>query len=159
MNFAPGKIPLRDKSPRKCVYNVPAQETAKYRAKFGWLLLSDVAALTKPRAKTRNLLKSAGVPQTNEPISAASQPKFTILSGHVGRYCFLTFFPIVDMCLTCEDIPRESCAMVRRWRLFDDLFRPIFSARHVQQVSDLHLKFALRPHHVWKYGRYPICDG
>jgi len=27
----------------------------------------------------------------------------------------------------------------------------------VQQVSDLHLKFALRPHHVWKYGRHPIC--
>jgi len=22
----------------------------------------------------------------------------------------------------------------------------------VQHVSDLHLKFALRPHHVWKYG-------
>jgi len=29
----------------------------------------------------------------------------------------------------------------------------------VQQVSDLRLKFALRPHHVWKYGRRPICDG
>jgi len=28
----------------------------------------------------------------------------------------------------------------------------------VQQVSDLHLKFALRPHHVWKYGRHPISD-
>jgi len=26
----------------------------------------------------------------------------------------------------------------------------------VQQVSDLHLKFALRPHNVWKYGRHPI---
>jgi len=25
----------------------------------------------------------------------------------------------------------------------------------VQHVSDLHLKFALRPHHVWKYGRHP----
>jgi len=25
----------------------------------------------------------------------------------------------------------------------------------VQQVSDLHLKFAVRPHHVWKYGRHP----
>jgi len=25
----------------------------------------------------------------------------------------------------------------------------------VQQVSDLHLKFALRPHHVWNYGRHP----
>jgi len=22
----------------------------------------------------------------------------------------------------------------------------------MEQVSDLHLKFALRPHHVWKYG-------
>jgi len=28
----------------------------------------------------------------------------------------------------------------------------------VQHVSDLHLKFTLRPHHVWKYGRHPICD-
>jgi len=26
----------------------------------------------------------------------------------------------------------------------------------VQHVSDLHLKFALRPHHVWKYGRHPV---
>jgi len=29
--------------------------------------------------------------------------------------------------------------------------RPVFSASRVQQVSDLHLKFALRPHHVWNY--------
>jgi len=29
----------------------------------------------------------------------------------------------------------------------------------VQHVSDLHPKFALRPHHVWKYVRHPICDG
>jgi len=35
----------------------------------------------------------------------------------------------------------------------------VFSASRVQQVSDLHLKFALRPHHVWKYGRRPICGG
>jgi len=26
----------------------------------------------------------------------------------------------------------------------------------VQQVSDLRLKLALRPHHVWKYGGHPI---
>jgi len=25
----------------------------------------------------------------------------------------------------------------------------VFSASRLQQVSDLHLKFALRPHHVW----------
>jgi len=28
----------------------------------------------------------------------------------------------------------------------------------VQHVSDLHSKFALRPHHVWMYGRHPIFD-
>ena len=34
-------------------------------------------------AKTRNPLKFVGVPQTNETISAASGPKFTILWGHL----------------------------------------------------------------------------
>jgi len=29
--------------------------------------------------------------------------------------------------------------------------RPVFSASRVQHISDLHPKFALRPHHVWKY--------
>jgi len=28
----------------------------------------------------------------------------------------------------------------------------------VQYISDLHSKFALRPHHVCKYGRHPVCD-
>ena len=53
VNIAPGKIPLRDKSPRKRMCSVPAQETAKHRAKFGWLPLSDVAAVTKQRLETR----------------------------------------------------------------------------------------------------------
>jgi len=44
---------LRGKSPRKCIYSVPAQEMAKHHAKFGWLLLSDVTAVTKPRHETR----------------------------------------------------------------------------------------------------------
>jgi len=34
----------------------------------------------------------------------------------------------------------------------------IFSYSHVQQISDLHSKFALRPHYIWKYGTHPICD-
>jgi len=41
---------------------------------------------------------------------------------------------------------------------FGDFLRPAFPASHVQHVSDLHPKFALRPHHVWKYGRHPISD-
>jgi len=39
------------------------------------------------------------------------------------------------------------------------ILHPVFTASRMQHVSDLHLKFALRPHHMWKYGRHPICDG
>ena len=75
------------------------------------------------------------------------------------RYCCLTsFFPIVDTCLSCEDIARQSCGMVPRWRFFASFLRPVFPASHVQYISDLHSKFALRPNHVWKYGRHPISD-
>jgi len=43
-------------------------------------------------AKTRNQLKFAEVPQTNETISAASGPKFTILQGRVGEILLLNKF-------------------------------------------------------------------
>jgi len=33
--------------------------------------------------------------------------------------------------------------------------RPVFAASRVQRISDLHSKFALRPHHVPKYGKHP----
>jgi len=36
--------------------------------------------------------------------------------------------------------------------------RPVFTASRVQDISDLYSKFALGPHHVSKYGRYPVCD-
>jgi len=46
-----------------------------------------------------------------------------------GRYCCLTsFLPIVDTCLTCEDIARQSCAMVPRCQIFGDFFGPAFPA-------------------------------
>jgi len=101
-------------------------------------------------AKMKNPLKFAGVPQTNETISATSRPKFTILRGHIRNVSLFNkfFFPIVDTCLICEDIARQSCAMVPRWRIFG----------RVQHVSNPCLKFALRPHHVWKYGRHSICQ-
>jgi len=58
-------------------------------------------------AKTPNPLKLAGVPQTNETISAASRPRFTILKGHVGEILlFNDFLSIFDMCLSCEDMAR-----------------------------------------------------
>jgi len=110
-------------------------------------------------AKTRNQLKCGGVPQTNETISAASGPKFTLLCEHLEDMLLLnSFFPIVDTCLSCEDIARQNCAMMLRWRFWRLFLRPVFSASRVQHTSDLHSKFALRPHHVWKYGRHPISD-
>ena len=39
-----------------------------------------------------------------------------------------------------------------------DFLRPVFSASRVQRISDMHSKFALRPHRVWKYGRHAIFD-
>ena len=68
--------------------------------------------------------------------------------------CLTSFFPIVDTCLSYEDIARQSCAMVPRWRFLVTFLRPAFPASRVQQFSDQHLKLALRPHHVWKYGRH-----
>jgi len=52
MNFAAGKIPLGVRAPPQ-MYSVPAQETAKDRAKFCWPQVSDVAAVTKPRRENR----------------------------------------------------------------------------------------------------------
>ena len=43
-------------------------------------------------AKTRNPLKLAGMPQTNETISAAGRPKFTILWGHLEEILLLNKF-------------------------------------------------------------------
>jgi len=99
-------------------------------------------------AKTRNPLKFSGVPQTRQQISAVSRPKFTILLGHVDEVSmFNNFFPMV-VALSCEDTARQNCAILR----------PVFSASHVQHISDMHSKFALRRHHVWKYCRHPISD-
>jgi len=69
---------------------------------------------------------------------------------------FNNCFPIVDTCLICEDTARQSCAMVQCQN--GDFLCPVFAANHVQHISDMHSKFALRPHHVWKYGRHPISD-
>ena len=111
-----------------------------------WLPCSNAAKTWKP-------LKFAGCPKLinrSQPLVGRSSP---YCEGMWRTYCCLTsFFPIVD-------IGRHICAMVPRWRFLATFLRPVFSASRVEQVSDLHLKFALRPHHVWKYGRHPICGG
>ena len=108
------------KSPQKYGlyrYSVPAHETAKYRAKFGWPPLSDVAVVTKPRLETCswNLLGCPKLANRCQPLVGRSSP---YCENMWRSYCCLTFFPIVDTCLRCEDIARQSCAMVCRWLIF-----------------------------------------
>ena len=69
-------------------------------AEYRWRPLFNAAVWLTPTtgvpcsnaAKTRNQLKFAGVPETNETISAASRSKFTILWGHVEEILLLNKF-------------------------------------------------------------------
>ena len=96
-------------------------------------------------AKTRKPLKFAGVPQTPEPISAASGP----YCGDVWRryYCLTSFFPIVDTYQLRRFSPTNLCSGAQMAIFWQFLAFCIFSDR-VQHISGLHSKFALRPHHV-----------
>jgi len=126
--------------------------------KFGWRPLLECRAVTLPRRETRwNLQGCPKLVNRSQPLVGRSSP----YCEHIcRRYCCLrSFFPIVDTYLSCKDTARQSCVMVPRWRIFGHFWVLYFSASRVQHVSDLHLKIALRPHHVWKYGRHPICDG
>ena len=107
-------------------------------------------------ANMRNPLKLAGMPETTGTNSAVSGLKFTIVGGHVEEILLLNkFFSDCWSCLSCEDIAGQICPMVPRWRFFASC---IFSEPRAARFRR-HLKFALRPHHVWKYDRQPVCDG
>ena len=125
--------------------------------KFGWCPLLECRAVMLPRRETSwNLQGCLKLPDRSQPLVGRSSP---YCGGHVEDILLLNkFFPIADTCLSCEDIARQICAMVPRWRFFYNILRPVFSASRVQHISDLHSKFALRPHDVWNYGRHPISD-
>jgi len=106
-------------------------------AKYRWRPLFNAAVWLMPAtrvpcsnaAKTRNPLKFVGVPQTRQQISAVSKSKFTILRGHMEEVLLLKkFFPIVDICLSCEETAQQSCAMVLRWRFFCVIFASCISS-------------------------------
>jgi len=115
-------------------------------------------AVTLPRRETRWNLQ--GCPK----LTKRSQPLVGRRSPYCGDMlrrcsCLTSFFPIVDTCLSCEDIDiaRQSCGIMPRWRLFGDFLRHVFPASRTQHVSDLHSKFALRPQ--WRQWRQPLkCE-
>ena len=81
--FCTEKSSIRGKSPQKCISSVPAQETAKHRAKFGWPC--GERRRCSNEAKTRKRLKFAGVPETRQQISAVSGPSYHIVSTSGGN--------------------------------------------------------------------------
>jgi len=124
-------------------------------AKFCWRPLIECRAVTLPRRETRwNLQGCFKLRNGSQPLVGRSSAYYEVMWS---RY-ITNFSPIVDTCLSVEDIARQSCAMVPRWQILGDILHTVFSASCVQHVSDLHLKFALRPHYVRKYGRCPICN-
>jgi len=111
-------------------------------AKFGWCPIHDCRAVTLPRRETRwNLLGCPKLPDRSQPLVGRSPPYY---QGIWRRYCCLNSFFRLSIRALVAKIYRQSCTMVRRWRLFADFLRPAFPASRVQHVSDLHPKFALR---------------
>ena len=121
-------------------------------AKFGWRPLP-CRAVTLPRRETRwNLQGCPKLANRSQPLVRRTSPYYQDMWR---RYCCLTiFFQIVDTCFNSEDIADK----VVRWCQNGDFLRPVFPVSRMQQVSDMHSKFTLRPHHVRKYGRHPISD-
>ena len=143
-----------DSHPAECRWR-PLYNAAKY----GWRPVLECRAVTLRRRKTRwNLQGCPKLPNRSQPLVGRKSPYYEDMWR---RYCCLTsFFLIVNTWLSCEDIARQSCACDSAQMVtFGDFMHPLFSASRVQHVSDLHFKFALKPLHVWKYGRHPICDG
>jgi len=114
LNYIPlecGPMPKRDGRP------------AEYRwrplfnaVKFGLRSLLECCAVTLPRRETswklQGCLKFAN---RYQPLMGRSSP----YCKDMWRICCcLSFFPIVDACLSCEDVARQSCAMVPRWRFW-----------------------------------------
>jgi len=133
---------------------------AKYRwrplfnaGKFGWRPLLECRAVTLPRGETSwNLLGSPKLANGFQPLVGRSSP---YCRDMCGRCCYLVnFFRLSIRALVAKIWPVK----VVRWCADGDFLRPVFPAIRVQHISDMHSKFALRPHHVSKYGRHSICD-
>jgi len=97
--------------------------------------------------KMRNPLKFAGVPKTPEPISTVSLPKFTILCVDVEDILLFTIFSDCRYMPLRIYSPTNLCDGAQM-AILASFLRPVFPASRVQHISNLHSKFALRPHHV-----------
>ena len=64
-------------------------------------------------------------------------------------YCCLTsFFRLSIHALVAKIQPNKIVPDDAQIAIFASFLHPVYPANLVQQISDLHSKFALRPHHV-----------
>jgi len=121
--------------------------------KFGWRPLLECPAVMLPRRETRwNLQGFPKLTNRSQPLVGRSSPYYQDMWR---RYCCLTSF--FSDCRYMPQFWRYSPTKLCDGAKMVIFLRPVFPASRVQHNSDLHSKFALGPHHVWKYGRHPIC--
>jgi len=122
-------------------------------AKFGLRSLLQCCAVMLPRRETRwNLLGCPKLANRSQLLVGQCSPYY---EDTWRRYCCLTSFFQLSL--------HASLWRYRPTKLRDGAEMAIFcvlyfSASRVQHISDMHSKFALRPHHVCKYGRHPISN-
>ena len=119
---------------------------------FGWRPLLECRAVTLPTRDTRwNLQGCPKLANRSQPLIGRSSPYYEDMWR---RYrCLTRFFRLSINASAAKIQPNK----VVRW--CQNIFlRPVLSVSRVQHISDMHSKFALRPHHVWKYGRHPISN-
>jgi len=122
-------------------------------AKFGWRPLLEYRAVTLPRRESRwNLQGCPKLANGFQPLGGWSSPYYEDMWG---RYRCLTSFFRLSIHASAAKIQPDK---VVRWCQNYDFLPPVFSASRMQHIKDMHSKLALRPHHVWKYGRHPISD-
>ena len=75
-----------------------------------------------------------------------------------GRPAEYRWRPLFNAAVWLTPTSSVPCSNAAKTRFFASFLCPVFPASRVQSISDLHSKFALRPHHVWMYGRHRVCD-
>jgi len=128
-----GQTSARGKSPPN---SVPAQETAKRRARFGWPPVTDVAAVTKARRETRcNLLGCPKLPNRFQPLADRSSPS----CGNVWRIYLLLLNKFFFRLSIHDLVAKIQPDKVVRWCAHGDFLRH-FASRISSEPRAAHFR-------------------
>ena len=128
-------------------------------AKFGWRPLLKCRAVTLPRRETRwNCLGRPKLTKRSQPLVHRSSP----YCGDICRTycCLVSSFPIVDRCLSCEDIARKLV----RWCVDGHKVNfargkiPSGGKRSWKSIFSVGLPGQETAKHSAKFGWLPLCN-